>query len=173
MAKVSQSSGSRWLPVAATVLFGGAVAAATFAATRYAYQQELERRYGAADGSRHRCGLLSMHVRGRLPNTLQRMPYVVEGQHMYVAKHIVRVLKCCLLLGHFEHLSVGLWPSAHLNAGPSAHHGVAASPALCATAALPCRYVLCQSPLHSSYPGAQAASHFVYGNALLQRYRRS
>ncbi len=59
MAEVGQSSGSRWLPVAATVLFGGAVAAATFAATRYAYQQELERRYGAADGSRHRCALLS------------------------------------------------------------------------------------------------------------------
>ena len=54
MADTSQASGSKWLPVAATVLFGGAVAAATFAATRYAYQQELERRYGAADGSRHR-----------------------------------------------------------------------------------------------------------------------
>ena len=55
MTDPSQATGSRWLPVAATLLFGGAVAAATFAATRYAYQQELERRFGAADGTHRYC----------------------------------------------------------------------------------------------------------------------
>jgi hypothetical protein len=52
MADVSQATRSTWLPMAATLLFGGAVAAATFAATRYAYQQELERRFGAVSPRR-------------------------------------------------------------------------------------------------------------------------
>ena len=102
---MNQSSGSRWLPVAATVLFGGAVAAATFAATRYAYQQELERRYGAADGSRHRYAIFSIQKRASCPlcsaGCMQSKPTTCILQSMS------RTCLCGL-----KHLSIGLTASA-------------------------------------------------------------